>query len=38
MRKLITLAILILTLNCFSQTQSEMNEDANDEYKKADIE
>jgi uncharacterized protein YecT (DUF1311 family) len=38
MKKLITIIVLTLTINCFSQTQGEMNTDASNAYKKVDME
>jgi len=38
MRNILTIVILTLTFNCFSQTQAEMNKNADEEYKKSDNE
>ena len=38
MNRLLLILFLTFNLNCFSQTQSEMNKEANKEYQKADIE
>ena len=38
MNLIFLLLFLTFNLTCFSQTQSEMNRNANEEYKKADIE
>ncbi|WP_024769493.1 lysozyme inhibitor LprI family protein [Aquimarina macrocephali] len=38
MNRLFLILFLTFKLTCFSQTQSEMNKDANNEYQKADIE
>lgn len=38
MKNIVTFIILTWTFSCFSQTQAEMNENASNEYKKADTE
>ncbi|WP_083811811.1 lysozyme inhibitor LprI family protein [Dokdonia sp. 4H-3-7-5] len=38
MKNILAILILTLTFNCFSQTQAEMNKNANKEYRKADKE
>ncbi|WP_299439364.1 lysozyme inhibitor LprI family protein [uncultured Aquimarina sp.] len=38
MNRILLILFLTFYLPCFSQTQSEMNKDANNEYQKADIE
>ena len=38
MNRIIIILFLTFNLSCFSQSQSEMNKEANTEYKKADIE
>lgn len=38
MRNILTILLLLISLNAFSQTQGEMNNDASESYRKADIE
>ena len=38
MNRIVIILFLTFNLTCFSQSQSEMNKEANNEYKKADIE